>query len=92
MHCDTENADDDTSPRRWQTLSSVVAALAAVVAAAAVGWATIWSPNPEPSHPPSSTNTVMLVPAHSGDWVGCGGAADGVALLAVRVTDSGVAQ
>ncbi|MFD8248102.1 hypothetical protein [Nocardia sp. NPDC059691] len=91
MHWDTENLDDDTSPRQWQTLSSVVTVLAAVVAAAAVGWATIWSPNPEPSHPSSSTNTI-LVPAHSGDRVGCGGAADGVIRLAVWVTDSGVAQ
>ncbi|MBF6341559.1 hypothetical protein IU450_37635 [Nocardia abscessus] len=91
MHCDTKNPDDDTSPRQWQTLSSVVTA-AAAVPAAAVGWATIWSPNPEPSHPPSSTNTVILVPAHSGDRVGCGGAAEGVIRLAVRVTDSGVAQ
>ncbi|MEU5762204.1 hypothetical protein [Nocardia sp. NPDC047648] len=69
----------------------MVTAHAAVVVAAAVGWATIWSPNPEPSHPPSSTNTVILVPAHSGDR-GCEGAADGVIRLAVRVIDTGVPQ
>ncbi|MDE1672631.1 hypothetical protein [Nocardia gipuzkoensis] len=70
----------------------MVTALAAVVAAAAVGWATIWSPNPEPWHPPRSTNTMMTVPADSGGWVGCGGAADGVIRLAVRITDAGVPQ
>jgi hypothetical protein len=83
MHCDTKNPVDDTSSRQRLTLSSAVTA---------VGWATIWSPNPEPWHPPRSTKTVMIVPPDSGGRMGCGGAADGVIRLAVRVTDAGVPQ
>ncbi|WP_280310088.1 hypothetical protein [Nocardia abscessus] len=83
MHYETENPSaESSSSRRRLKMGSVVTTLAALMSAVAVGWAVIWSPDPEPWHPPRGTGTVMIVPADSG----CACEADRAVRLAVRVT------